>query len=99
MRLSPEHVRAIRTQVADVLGGDAQVRLFGSRTNDQARGGDIDLHVTLPAPVPSPAWATARLSALLERKLDGRQVDVRLWVQGQPQLPVDEVALHEGIAL
>ena len=99
MRLSPEQVYIIHTQVAHSLGDRAQVRLFGSRTNDEARGGDIDLHVTLPEPVPSPAWATACLSAALERQLDGRKVDVRLWAPGQPQLPVDEIALREGISL
>lgn len=99
MRLSPEQVHIIRTQVAQSLGAQAQVRLFGSRTNDHARGGDIDLHVTLAEPVPSPTWATACLAAALERRLDGRQVDVRLWAPGQPPLPVDELALRDGIPL
>lgn len=44
MRLSASEVDAIRN-VIHALDEDAKVYLFGSRTNDAARGGDIDLLV------------------------------------------------------
>lgn len=47
MRLSQKEVAAI-TKWADVhFGKGHQIQLFGSRTDDQKRGGDIDLIVTV----------------------------------------------------
>ena len=79
MRLQPAARQAIARTVAQVLGNDAQVRLFGSRLDDAARGGDVDLHISLVKAPPNPAWDCAKLSVALQRQLDGRKVDVRLW--------------------
>ena len=45
MRLNDSQIAAIRRVVAEQAGDEAQVRLFGSRLNDQAKGGDVDLLV------------------------------------------------------
>ena len=42
MRLSTTEIQAIR-EVIRLHDPDACIRLFGSRVNDQLRGGDIDL--------------------------------------------------------
>ncbi len=42
MRLSKAEIQAIR-EVVRRHDPDARIRLFGSRLNDQLRGGDIDL--------------------------------------------------------
>ena len=44
MRLSPKEVSAIRAEVKR-LDSKSEVHLFGSRVDDTARGGDIDLLV------------------------------------------------------
>jgi len=46
MRLSPRQIALIKQAVHDLVGAEADLRLFGSRTNDDARGGDIDLWVS-----------------------------------------------------
>jgi hypothetical protein len=43
MRLTELQIAAIRETAAEIFGNDAGVWLFGSRTDDQKRGGDIDL--------------------------------------------------------
>lgn len=82
-------------------GDRAQVRLFGSRLDDSAKGGDIDLHVHVQVQggVDNPIWEASLLAAQLQRQLDGRKVDVRLLDAHQAHLPVDEVALSEGVLL
>jgi hypothetical protein len=49
--------------------------------------------------VDNPIWEASLLAVQLQRKLDGRKVDVRLLVDTQNTLPVDTVALSEGILL
>ncbi len=76
MRLTPQAITIIRQAVADIAGDDAQVSLFGSRTDDHARGGDIDLLIELPRPVEAPAWLSARLSSRISLRLRGQKIDV-----------------------
>jgi len=45
MRLSAASRKTIHDIVCDMPGSGATVRLFGSRVDDAARGGDIDLLV------------------------------------------------------
>ena len=78
MRLEPYQIDIIRQAIADLAGDEAQVTLFGSRTDDNARGGDIDLLVEIPHPVDEPAWLSARISGRISLKLGGRKIDVVL---------------------
>lgn len=48
MRLTPDQVQAIKLAARTVLGKDARVKLFGSRTDDHKRGSDIDLMFETP---------------------------------------------------
>ncbi len=71
MRLTPEQIQIIRRTVAEIAGPKARVRLFGSRLDDQLKGGDIDLLVEMPDPVENAAVLGARLEASLELRLGG----------------------------
>jgi predicted nucleotidyltransferase len=48
MRLSEFEIECIKSLANLHFGKDAQVFLFGSRTKDQSRGGDIDLFIRNP---------------------------------------------------
>ncbi len=43
MRLTPDQQTAIRSIAAETFGDEAIIWLFGSRVDDDKRGGDIDL--------------------------------------------------------
>ena len=70
MRLSPEEIAAIRRLVGGRFGADAGIWLFGSRLDDNARGGDVDLYVE-PERLPDENLLLARqaLRRDLERRL------------------------------
>jgi predicted nucleotidyltransferase len=99
MRLNAAQIAAIRAVVLDQAGTDARVRLFGSRLDDGARGGDVDLLVEVSHAVADPAPLAARIAGRVERALDGRKVDVVLAAPNLMNLPIHDVARHEGVPL
>ncbi|MCX7628078.1 MAG: nucleotidyltransferase domain-containing protein [Methylophilaceae bacterium] len=99
MRLKPEQVERIRSIVAEQAGPRAMVWLFGSRIDDTARGGDVDLLVELPTEVEAPALLAARIAGRISRALDDRKVDVVLAAPNLKPQPIHEVAKSEGMRL
>jgi predicted nucleotidyltransferase len=99
MRLTDAQIQTVRTSVHDIAGPEAVIRVFGSRLDDTARGGDLDLLVELPQAVEHPAELAARLSARISRGMHGRRVDVVLLAPNLRRLPIHDVALREGRAL
>lgn len=96
MRLTPPQIKTIRDLVHAQYGTSARVHVFGSRTNDDATGGDIDLLVDVPAKVP--LQQELALSARLEQEL-GTSVDVLTTWPGQRERPIVEIARITGIRL
>lgn len=96
MRLTEIQTQVIRQIALEAAGAEARVRVFGSRLDDSARGGDLDLLLELPAPVDNPAWLAARVSAKVSRLMHGRKVDVVVCAPNLMRLPIHEVALREG---
>lgn len=96
MRVSVEQQQAIHQIVVDLCGPNAQVRLFGSRLDDSAKGGDIDLLVELDQVVNSPADLAAQLSVKIMRQCHGRKVDVVILAPNLPILPIHKVAQQKG---
>lgn len=96
MRLSEAQVEAVRRVVRQVAGEEATATLFGSRLDDAARGGDVDLLVGVPYVVDNPALLIARLSARLSAALGGRSVDVVLTAPNLARWAIHDVAQREG---
>ncbi len=93
MRIS-DSTAEILTRLARVhFGETAQVRLFGSRVHDEARGGDIDIQIIAPE---SSYRDEVFFLAAVEQYLDER-VDLR--VLRQRRLLIDDIAFKEGILL
>ena len=96
MRLTDYQIQVIRQLARQVAGSQSRVRVFGSRLDDAAHGGDLDLMFELPEPVDNPALMAAQLSALVSRIMHGRKVDVLLSAPNLMRLPIHEVAFKEG---
>lgn len=95
MRLTPDQAETIRQNVRRHLGEHARIWLFGSRADDQRRGGDVDLYVE-PA---QPAGLVDRLrcSSALADALD-LQVDLIVHQPGR-ELPIYRIARQQGVLL
>jgi predicted nucleotidyltransferase len=75
------------------------VRLFGSRTDDTAKGGDIDLLVEIDRPVESPVLLGARIGVQLQQALGERRIDVVLAAPNVAEQTIHRVARATGIEL
>jgi predicted nucleotidyltransferase len=96
MRLTDHQIKTIR-QIADQLtGSESRVRVFGSRLDDTAHGGDIDLMLELAEPIDNPALMAAQLSARVSRAMHGRKVDVLLSAPNLLRFPIHDIAFKEG---
>ncbi len=99
MRLLPIHIQSIRQIVHGMLGDSATIMLFGSRLDDHACGGDVDLLIHVDHTLSNTAFTAALLAVQLERKLDGRRVDVILRTSASSHQAIDDVAKITGVAL
>jgi len=96
MRLSEAQISIICDTTEMIAGPEAKTLVFGSRLDDETKGGDIDLLVELPHPVENAALLASRLEARLMLRLGGRKVDVLLIAPNLPRQPIHEIALREG---
>jgi predicted nucleotidyltransferase len=96
MRLTEDQIQTIRQLTLEVAGDQSRVRVFGSRLNNAAHGGDLDLMIELQEPIDNPALMAAQLSARVSRAMHGRKVDVLLSAPNLMRLPIHEVAFNEG---
>ncbi len=99
MRLNQHEIDAIKAAAAEIFGESAVIRLFGSRLDDTAKGGDIDLMVELDEAVEHPARLSAWLSVKVMRATQGRKVDVILAAPNLEELPIHRIAREQGVIL
>ena len=99
MRITSFQHKSIVDVITGVFGNSVRIMLFGSRVDDSARGGDIDLLVITDTPdrnlVTKKIKALARLSLRLgEQKIDMILTDMK----NDNRLIVKE-ALSKGVVL
>ncbi len=99
MRETVNERSTICETVRAVTGPRTRVRPFGSRTDDAAKGGDIDLLVEIDHPVDSPVLLGARIGARLQQALGGRRIDIVLSAPNVAEQSVHRVARATGIEL
>ncbi len=99
MRLTPAQIDTIKSTAQAVLGEGAQVTLFGSRVDDDKKGGDVDLMVEVDQAVAEPALMAARMASRVSRAMHGRKVDVLLKAPNLLEQPIHRIAQQEGVRL
>jgi len=100
MRLTPEQRQQIRTTLKHYFGQQTAILLFGSRVDDNAKGGDIDLYIE-PEIQAADAIVDARLNAMAElhMALGDQKIDLVINRRNGRQLPIFQIAKEQGVPL
>lgn len=93
MRLAPEEQAAIHDGVHSA-DADARVYLFGSRVDDNAKGGDINLLVLSKK---INVMVKLQILATLHQQLGERKIEVAVFADANR--PFAKIALEHGVLL
>ena len=101
MRLLKSDIEIIKRVASEVWGDQTAVYLFGSRTDDSKKGGDIDLYIHLNKEY-SPREIMiqkAEFLGKLEFILGEQKIDVLVRTPYNNHLPIIKAAQFKGIKL
>lgn len=93
MRLSEGEVSIIKTTIR-TFDPSARVILFGSRTDNSQKGGDIDLFI-ISNKISGKEKRNIRIA--LEDNLGEQKIDIL--IEPEPKTPFARIAMREGIEL
>jgi predicted nucleotidyltransferase len=96
VRLTKQQTHTITQTVSRLAGTGAAVYLFGSRLNDQAKGGDIDLLIETDTPLS--LIHRAQIKMELESQL-GLPVDIVSKSRGAVATPFQNIARFRSAQL
>ncbi len=99
MRIPPNYQTTITETAVKVFGAGASVWLFGSRLDDAAKGGDVDLLIKLESPTADKAALASRYNALLQMKLGLQKFDVLVIDPSTTLKQIHQQALSKGVRL
>ena len=100
MRLTENEITAIKAVTKSVFGANAYVALFGSRTEDSKKGGDIDLFIKCSNLNASDDLYQLKLNFLvqLKKRIGDQKIDV-LIDAGQANNAIFKTVEKKGIIL
>lgn len=99
MRLTETQIQAIHTTAEELFGSGVRISLFGSRIDDQQRGGDIDLLIEIDYTLDNRPAMAARFSARLQRRIGDQHIDVLIIDPNTRIQPIHRVAKETGVRL
>lgn len=101
MRLTSQQAEAIRRAAVEAFGPDIELRLFGSRTDDDRRGGDIDLYVaTKDDSVERLVRAELDFLVKVKSRIGEQKIDLLLdYPSRRHRPPIFDIARTTGIPL
>ena len=99
MRITSAQVQTTKSTVDRILGSSNRVWLFGSRTDDEKWGGDLDLLIETDVPVANRAETLCRLYGALIMALGDRKLDILIKDARTQEAPIHKIARRTGIRL
>ena len=99
MRLSIRAQKIIRDTANEIFGPQANAIVFGSRIDDDARGGDLDILVQTDEPVHDGRRKTLQMTARLQLRLGDQPIDILLLDPKTSRQPIHDEALRTGVLL
>ena len=101
MRLTSFEIIAIKQTAVEIWGKDVSVVLFGSRTDDSKKGGDIDLLINLTENQDSKGLALKKSEFLsrLDLQIGAQKIDLIIKNDQNAALPIVKTAFSTGITL
>ena len=96
MRLTQQQTRLITQAIFRLAGERARIFLYGSRLNDNARGGDVDILIETETPLS--LIARAKIKLQLESEL-GMPVDVIAQTRDVAPTPFQTIARKHALRL
>ena len=100
MRLTDKEIKAIKEVAKLVFGEEATVKVFGSRIDDQMKGGDIDLLIQCNMAISRSEQYQRKIKFLVQLKkiIGDQKIDV-LIDNGLHTNPIIREAYKEGVLL
>uniref|UniRef100_UPI0040470956 nucleotidyltransferase domain-containing protein n=1 Tax=Rheinheimera sp. TaxID=1869214 RepID=UPI0040470956 len=100
MRLTEHQQQIIKQVLLKHFGKGSELRLFGSRADDSARGGDIDLYIE-PDLSNADDIVEAKLNAMVELQLalGEQKIDLVINRKTGTFLPIYKIAKETGVRL
>ncbi len=100
MRLSDKEIISIKAVTNSVFGENALVILFGSRTEDNKKGGDIDLLIKCSSTISRAELYQMKLKFLvqLKKRIGDQRIDIII-DGGQANNSIFKTVAKEGILL
>lgn len=99
MRLTTQQKTTIKQVVLELCSADTNVFLFGSRLDDNKKGGDIDLLIQIEHEVTNPALLATQIQAKVMRQIGEQKIDALLMAPNLTHLPIHDVAFEQGVLL
>lgn len=99
MRLTVVQKQVILDAARANFGEAVSVRLFGSRIDDNERGGDIDLLVECQQPVERKIEKKYRMVAQIQQQLGEQKIDILVLDANTAVTPVFAHAQQTGVKL
>ena len=100
MRITNEQADHICNVLQHYFGAKTDIWLFGSRVDDNQRGGDIDLYIETDLQSPE-AVLDAKLHSLVDIKqhIGDQKIDLVIYRHGKPREAIHQEARNTGIQL
>ncbi|ACO04909.1 MULTISPECIES: nucleotidyltransferase domain-containing protein [Persephonella] len=96
VRLTEEEIKAIKETAQDIFGKKTEVYLFGSRTDIDKKGGDIDLYI-IPEKRDNLFDRKLKFLVKLKSRIGEQKIDVI--IAGSCDKDIEKVARETGVLL